>query len=76
VTRDHLEALERALDRNKGDDEDAFLGRRMAFRRALADWGDERWQEGYGDGQRDVWESQRKAERAAETSATAGEDPG
>ena len=38
----------------------------MAFRKVLADWGDECRQEGYDDGQRDVWESQRKAQRAAE----------
>lgn len=71
---DRLSELEQALDRNDGDDEHAFLGRRMAFRQVLTEWGDECRRDGYAEGQRDVWESQRKAQRAAEA-AEAGDKP-
>ena len=73
---DYLFALESALDRNDGDSEDAALGRRMAFRKTLTEWGDERWHEGYADGQRDVWESQRKAQRAAEEKSASAPEAG
>lgn len=63
-----LAAMESALERNEGDDESAALGRRIAFRKVLTDWGDERWQQGHVDGMRDVWDARSAAERAGRES--------
>jgi hypothetical protein len=78
---DRLFETECDLARNEGDGEGAALSRRIALRKALTAWGDERFQEGYHEGRRDAvdakLEAQRRADaRATETAdATAGEDP-
>lgn len=61
---DRLFELEATLERNKGDDESTILSRRMAFRKVLAEWGEERWNEGYRDGRQDVWDARLAAEQA------------
>jgi len=69
---DRLPEIEMDLAKNDGDDENAALSRRMVLRKALTDWGDERWQEGYHEGRRDMLDARSEAKRradAAETSA-------
>jgi len=61
---DRLFELEATLERNKGDEEGAIISRRMAFRKVLAEWGDERWDEGYREGRQDVWDARLAAEQA------------
>lgn len=75
---DHLHEIEFDLAKNGGDGEEAALCRRMALRRALTTWGDERFQEGYHEGRRDMIDARSEARRRADgpgtTAATAGED--
>lgn len=61
---DRLFEMESALERNSGDDESDTLCRRIAFRKVLTEWGNERWQEGHSDGMRDVWDARSAAEQA------------
>lgn len=76
---DRLFEIELDLAKNDGDHESAALSRRIILRKALTDWGDERFQEGYHDGRRDILdarlEAQRRADNAEEPApAAAGEE--
>ena len=70
---DLLSEIEFGLSRNAGDGEDAALGRRVVLRGALAEWGDERFQEGYLEGRLDMsaarLEARRRADKAEEAPA-------
>ena len=68
---DRLFEIELDLAKNEGDDESAALGRRFVLRQALTAWGDERWQEGYHEGRRDVMDARSEANRRADAAATA-----
>jgi hypothetical protein len=65
---DHLSELEFQLEKYPGKTEADFLTRRNLLRTLLAKWGDSRYQDGYGDGRRDVFEA-RQMERDAEEKA-------
>jgi len=63
---DRLFELELDLAKNDGDGEHAALDRRIILRKALTDWGDERFQEGYHEGRRDVFDARSEARRRAD----------
>ena len=67
---DLLFEVDMDLARNEGDGDSAALSRRLVLRKALTDWGDQRFQEGYHEGRRDVLDAraevQRRADKAAE----------
>lgn len=67
---DRLFEIELDLAKNEGDDENAALSRRMVLRKALTDWGDERFQEGYHDGRRDMLDARSEAKRRADAART------
>jgi hypothetical protein len=76
---DLLSEIEFDLAKNDGDDESAAFSRRIVLRKALTEWGDERFQEGYSEGRRDMsdarMEAKRRTDMTAETFApTAGKD--
>jgi len=62
---DLLSEIEFGLARNEGDDEDAALSRRIVLRRALTEWGDDRFQEGYDEGRRDISAARSEVKRRA-----------
>jgi hypothetical protein len=66
---DHIGDLEFQLEKNRGRREAAFLARRNLIRAALIRWGDSRYQDGYGDGRRDVFETRQLAGDAEEKAA-------
>jgi hypothetical protein len=71
---DHLTELEFQLDKRAGTDEAAFLTRRRLLRDFLTRWGEHRYQDGYGDGQRDVFDARQLARDAEDKAATEDDD--
>jgi hypothetical protein len=63
---DELENLERELAKYQDGSEDAHLNRRLLLREAFQAWGDARYNEGLGDGHRDVFDARRLAKAAEE----------
>ena len=63
---DVLFEVELDLAKYEGDDENAALNRRMVLRKVLTEWGDQRWQEGYHEGRRDVMDARSEAQRRAQ----------
>jgi len=64
------------LAKNGGDGEEAALCRRMVLRRALTTWGDERFQEGYHEGRRDMTAARMEAKRRADEAGTSAPEAG
>lgn len=70
---DAIESIERDLRSYSTGHENDLLNRRFILRKALRVWGDERYEEGHGDGMRDVLDTRREAKRLADEAAKAGE---
>jgi hypothetical protein len=66
---DRLFEIEMDLASNDGDDESAALSRRIVLRKALTEWGDERFHEGYHEGRRDAADARLEAQRRADKAA-------
>jgi hypothetical protein len=66
---DHLTEVEFQLEKYRGITEADFLTRRNLLRTLLIKWGDNRYQDGYGDGRRDVFETRQLARDAEEKAA-------
>ena len=60
---DLLFGLGTDLAKYPSDSEDDALNRRVVLRKALTEWGDERYREGYGDGRRDLLDSRIEAKQ-------------
>jgi hypothetical protein len=75
VTRltDALFGLELDLAKYPGDDENDALNRRIILRKALNEHGQERYDEGYLDGRRDVMDARAEAQRRADAARQAGD---
>ena len=69
---DHLTELEFQLEKYPGTAEADFLARRGKLRAALIKWGDDRYQDGYGDARRDVADARQLARDAEEKAAREG----
>lgn len=71
-----VESLERDLDKYRGDDENSLMNRRLVVRKALDSYGREQYDEGWHDGERDVHDTRREAQRRANQAAEADEENG
>jgi hypothetical protein len=66
---DHLTELEFQLEKSRGTTEAAFLSRRQLLRAALIKYGNSRYEDGYGDGRRDVFDARQLATDAEDKAA-------